>query len=125
MKKQFITTIIILFILLTSVFYGMNSYMPAYRFGVLMCGNIIMAILSLLTFFIVKKQMNDKPEAFVRGVYGATFLKLMICMAAILTYVMLDRKNIHKPSLFILFGVYAVYTTVETLLLMKLAKRAK
>ncbi len=90
-----------------------------------MVGNSIMAILSILTFFIVKKQMNEKPEAFVRGVYGATFLKLMVCMAAILLYVLFDRKNIHKPSLFILFGIYAVYTTMETLLLMKLAKQAK
>ena len=125
MKQRFITSIIIVFIILSGIFYGLNVYFPAFSFDALMVGNGIMAILSILTFIIVKKQMSEKPEAFVRGVYGATFLKLMVCMAAILLYVLFDRKNIHKPSLFILFGIYAVYTTMETLLLMKLAKQAK
>jgi hypothetical protein len=125
MTNKFVLTIIIVFIILSAVFYGMNITMPQYRFSLLMTGNVVMAILSLLTYFIVKKTMNQKPEAFVRGVYGATFLKLMVCMASILVYVMMNRSNVHKPSLFILFGIYAVYTTVESWLLSKLARNAK
>lgn len=124
MTNRFIVIILIVFAVLTAVF-GLNNMQPTFRLGVLMSGNCLMALLSITTYFIVKKQMNQRPEAFVRGVYGATFLKLMVCMAAILLYALFNKANIHKPSLFMLFGIYAVYTTVETMLLMKMAKNAK
>jgi len=123
--KRYLVTIVVIFIALSGVFYYIQTTQPEYRFGLLMGGNVIMALLSVFTYSIVKQQMNARPEAFVRGVYGATFLKLMVCMASILVYVVLNRKNIHKPSLFILFGIYAVYTAVEAWLLSKLARQAK
>jgi len=103
----------------------MKIYSPEYRFGVLMTGNVTMAILSLLTYFIVRKSIDSRPEAFVRGVYGATFLKLIVCMVSVLLYAMLNRKDIHKPSLFVLFGIYAVYTAVEPWMLSKQAREIK
>ncbi len=125
MRKYVLLSILTIFIIISLVLYGIKVYAPEYRFSVVMTGNAIMAGLSILTYIIVTKQMNERPEAFVRGVYGATFLKLMVCMASILLYVMLNRKNIHKPSLFMLFGIYAVYTGIETWLLSKLAKGPK
>jgi hypothetical protein len=125
MKKQFTLIIIVIFVLLTAVFYGINKAVPEYKFSVLMTGNVVMAVLSLVSYFLVVKQMNERPEAFVRGVYAGTFLKLLVCMAAILLYVMLNKPNIHKPSLFVLFGIYAVYTIAETWLLSKIAREAK
>ena len=123
--KRYLVTIVVIFIALSGVFYYVKVTQPEYRFSLLMGGNVIMALLSVFTYSIVRQQMNARPEAFVRGVYGATFLKLMVCMASILVYVVLNRKNIHKPSLFILFGIYAVYTAVEAWLLSKLARQAK
>jgi len=67
----------------------------------------------------VNKQVDSRPQAFVRGVYSASFLKLMVCMVSILVYVLLNRTHIHKPSVFVLFGIYAVYTVVETWVLSK------
>jgi hypothetical protein len=91
-----------------------------------MTGNVLMAALSVAAFFIVKKNVTDRPQAFVRGVYSASFLKLMICMISLLTYVMLNRAHRSepgfKPSLFILFGIYVVYTFTETILLSKMAR---
>lgn len=123
MTKYFALLILTVFILLTAVFVGMRTVAPAYSFPAMMTGNVLMAGLSLLTYFIVQKQIKSRPQAFVRGVYSATFLKLMICMVAVLIYVMLYRKTIHKPSLFVLFGIYAVYTAIETITLQKLAKQ--
>jgi phosphatidylserine synthase len=125
MSKHFVLVVIVVCLLLSAVFFGLQQYDPRFRFSVLMGGNILMAALSLISYGMVKKQMTQRPEAFVRGVYGATFLKLMVCMVSILLYVMLDRKNIHKPSVFVLFGIYAVYTAIETWLLSKLAREAK
>lgn len=122
MTRYFSLVIVILFIVLSVFFYMLQTYAPAYNFKLLMGGNIVMALLSLITYRIMKKQLNGKPQAFVRGVYSSTFLKLMICMIGIVAYVLINKPNIHKPSLFILFGIYAVYTFFETITISRLAK---
>jgi hypothetical protein len=122
MKKYFILIVVILFLLLTAVFYALKTYAPQYSFDALMGGNILMAILVLVSYFLVQAQIDKRPEAFVRGVYSSTFLKLLVCIGAILVYALVNKPNIHKPSLFILFGIYAVYSIVETWLLSRMAR---
>lgn len=123
MTKYFALIVVAIFIILTVVFYNLKTSSPAFSFPVLMIGNGLMAGLSLLTYYIVQQKIKSRPEAFVRGVYSATFLKLMICMVAMLLYILLYRKTIHKPSIFVLFGIYAIYTAIETIMLQKLAKK--
>jgi hypothetical protein len=122
MKKQFTLIIVAIFLVLTAIFVAMKAYAPAYHFVALESANGIMALLSLTSYYLVRKQMDSRPEAFVRGVYSASFLKLMVCMIAILVYVLLNRAHLHKASVFILFGIYALYTIVETWILSKLAR---
>lgn len=122
MKKAFIVSVISLFIVLTIVFLWLRTLAPAYDFVVLMIGNVVMAALSLTTFFMVTKQMHGKPDAFVRGVYASSFLKLSVCIIAVVVYALVKRPDVHKPSLFALFGIYAVYTAIETWLLSRLAR---
>ncbi len=122
MKQKFIITLIVVFAALSGVFFYMKSAAPEFRFNVLMAGNIIMAVLSLVSFLLATKDMHSRPQAFVRGVYSASFLKLLVCMASVLIYVMVNKADIHKPTLFVLFGIYAVYSIVETTLLSKIAR---
>ena len=122
MKTKFIITIVIIFIVLSAGFYALKIYAPDYKFITLECGNLVMAILSLSTYIIVEKQKTARPQAFVRGVSGASFLKLMVCMVSILVYVLLNRSHIHKPSVFVLFAIYTVYTIIETTALSKLVR---
>jgi len=123
MKKQFIIVIVIIFVVLTALFYALKTYQPEFRFGTLEAANLIMALLSLISYLMVNKQLESRPQAFIRGVSGASFMKLMVCMVSILVYVLMNRTHIHKPSVFMLFGIYAVYTIVETLFLQKLARQ--
>jgi Ca2+/Na+ antiporter len=44
-------------------------------------------------------------------------------MTAMLIYIVINRDTIHKPSVFVLFGIYAVYTAIETVILSKTAKK--
>lgn len=125
MKKTFLASILMLFIVLSAVFYWLNTLALGYNYTVLMTGNVVMAALSLITFFIVTKQISNNPNAFVRGVYASSFLKLFICVIAIVLYAILNKPNVHKPSLFALFGVYAVYSAIETIMLSKLARGIK
>lgn len=125
MKKVFLASIISLFIVLSIVFLWLRSMAPQYDFGVLMFGNAIMAVLTFLSFFIVTKQMHNKPGAFVRSMYASSFLKLSVCVIAVVVYAIANRPDIHKPSLFVLMGIYASYTVIERWLLSKSAREIK
>jgi len=122
MKRLFIISVVTIFVLLSGIFFTMKNYAPAFQLAALETGNTIMAALSLITFFLIEKQMDNRPQAFVRSVSAASFLKLMVCMISILVYVLINRAHIHKPSVFVLFGIYSIYTITETLLLSKLVR---
>lgn len=122
MRKTYISVTILIFTALTFVFALLMKVAPDYNFMALEVGNLIMCALSFITYFMVIHSM-DRVQSFVRGVSGSSFLRLMVCMISILIYIMLNRTHIHKPTVFVLFGIYAVYTTAETLMLTKIAKQ--
>lgn len=125
MKKTFFLLTIAAFILISAVLAALRIYAPAYNYTVLMTGNVVLALLSIISFTVVTRQINDKPDAFVRGVYASTFLKMIISMFAILIYVFINRGSLHKPTIFSLMGIYAVYSAIETWLLSKMARETK
>lgn len=124
MINKFTLSIFVVFIVLTVAFFALNHAMPQFGIGALMFGNGLMALLSIITYFIIKKQVDQRPQAFVRGVYSGTFLKMFVCIIAIVSYSLVNKATLHKPTLFVLFGIYLVYTAIETALLMKMAKRS-
>lgn len=125
MKTKFIITITAILIILSLLFFWLKDNYPDFNLVVLMCGNILMAALSFISFFIVTAQISKKPDAFVRGVYASSFMKMFVCIIAILAYVIVNKPNIHKPSLFILFGIYAIYSIAETWMLSIMARSSK
>src|ERR1700761_9079512 len=122
MKGKFLMIIALLFIVISIIFYVLKQQVPGYQLGVLMAGNIIMAALSAGSYVMVTRQLKNSSAAFVRGVYSSSFLKLMICMIGIVIYVLLNRDHIHKPTVYLLFGLYAIYTVPETMTLSKQAR---
>ena len=125
MKKVFLLVIVIIFVALAVTFYTLSIYAPAYNHLVLHIGNVMMLTLSLVSYLLVMKDIKSRPQAFVRGVYSASFLKLFVCMIAIMAYVLINKPNIHKPTLFMLFGIYAVYSIAETMMLSRMARQQK
>lgn len=123
MKHLFIILTIVIFLSLAAGFYALRIYNPSYHFMALEIGNLIMALLASITYVIKENQNSARPQAFVRGVYGSSFLKLMVCMICILLYLVLSRPNIHKPTVFMLFGIYVVYSIMETWLLSRTARK--
>lgn len=89
----------------------------------LIVGDIVMALLTLFAFFMVSKSVSERPQAFVRGVYSATLLKLMVCMVGIVAYAVINKATLYKPTIFALFGIYIIYTIVETAVLSRSARR--
>ncbi|MEI8279585.1 MAG: hypothetical protein WCG87_07450, partial [Bacteroidota bacterium] len=100
MKKYYSIIILIVFLLLASFFYLLKAQRPEFDMMLLQVGNIVVAALSLVTFLIVSQKMDGRPEAFVRGKNAASFLKILVCMFAMLIYLVMNREHIHKASVF-------------------------
>ena len=97
---------------------------PAYDFNALVAADVIMLLLSLAAWALLRKSVAERPQAFVRGVYGATMLRLFVCMIGILTYALMNRAHLHKPTLFVMFGIYMAYAIIETAVFSRIAKKA-
>ena len=121
-RQNFFGAISGLFLVISVALFRLHQYTPAYDYGVMEVGNILMALLSISAWLLVNRNLHEKTDAFIRGVYSASLLKLMVCMFSILFFVFLNRSHIHKPTIFVLFGIYAVYTIFETIVLSKLVR---
>ena len=124
-KQKFYTIIAVVFIALSIVFYIVNQWDPAYKLPILIIANALMAVLCGISYVLVTRSISDNPHAFVRGVNGASLLKLMVCMIAALIYIGIYRSQVHKPTIFVMFGIYIVYTGIETYVLSGLARVKK
>lgn len=125
MKKSFIISIAIVFVALTLVFVFLVKVKPKFDLLALEAGNVLMLLLAMFSYLMVGRQLNGRPQAFVSGVYSATFLKILVCMFTILIYVVLNRKSLYVPIVFVFFGTYLVYSVVETIFLQRMVKASK
>lgn len=76
--------------------------------------NGIMLALSLGALFLMQPKLGERPQAFVRGVFSATMLRMFVCLGAIMIYSLAKKPNLHRGTLFAMFGIYAIYTIIET-----------
>jgi hypothetical protein len=91
---------------------------------VLLIGNVVLFLITLGSSLIAVRGLNStNPHAFVRGVYGSITVKLFACMIAALVYIAIYKKDLNKPALFTLMGLYLIYTFIEVGSLTKLLKR--
>jgi hypothetical protein len=125
MKRQFVVVLVIIWLVLDVSFRILGKYAPEFDIVALQVSNFIMLGLSLLAYRLVNTRISNNPHAFVRGVYSATLLKLMVCMFSMLAYVFMNKGHLHKQTVFAMMGVYMVYTAAETIVLSKLAKTKK
>jgi len=123
------------FIRLFAVFGILNGILMACKprlmdisahFYVLLIGNLVLALVSLFSYMMSRKGLQTaNNNAFVRAVYGSTLSKLMICVLGIGAYVFTYRPHVSKATIFILLGLYLVYTIFETLSLFKFIRQKK
>ncbi|MBS0027853.1 hypothetical protein ACTJJ0_04250 [Chitinophaga sp. 22321] len=94
--------------------------------NVLMAGNLIMAIISLVSYIMSRRGLaSSNHNAFIRAVYGSTLSKLFLCVIGIVTYVLSYKPDVSKLTIFMLLFLYLVYTVFETLSLFRLTRLKK
>ncbi|MEO6833211.1 MAG: hypothetical protein ABI378_11835 [Chitinophagaceae bacterium] len=96
---------------------------PGYDFPALMVANLLMFGLSLIGWFMLRRRSNQRAQVFVQGVYGTTMLRLFVCIIGILAYALINKPNVHKPSLFMMFGIYIIYMAIETIYFSRITRK--
>lgn len=122
MNGKFFGTMIVVFVIVSGGAYALSRQRPEFAFMALMGGNVLMFALSIIAWLVTKKTLQERPQAFVRGVFSATLIKMFAVMAAVLIYALANRDHLYKPLVFALFGIYVIYTAVETMMMSKTAK---
>ena len=114
-----------LFIILNAVILSTKNILVKNGFNqdVLIVGNLIVFFATILSFIIAWRSANaTNPNASVRSLYGSFMVKFFIIITAAFIYIMVERKNLNKPSLFTSMGLYLVYTFLEVSVLTKQLK---
>ncbi len=126
---RFLIWLFLAFLLVSGICYWLDQSIfslegnPVYSFKILMIGNILLALVSLFNFLIIKKAVGDKnPNALIRAKTGGMMLKFFVAIGAMLAYIFINNKQVHKPTIFVFLGIYIVYAIIEALELSKIAK---
>ena len=123
-----IRPMILVFILLNALFITGRSWLE--RKGVnqevLIYGNLILFVVMVISFLMTLKSLNSaNPNVFVRAMYGSFIIKFFVFAIAAFAYIMIAKKQVNKPALFICMGFYLVYTFLEVTSLQKLLRNRK
>ena len=93
---------------------------------VLVIGNGIIFLVSLLSlYFHIKGFLDKNVQVFLRSVYGSLMIKMFGLAAVAAVYILVMKKEVNKPALFICMGLYIVYTVIEMKQVFKLLKERK
>jgi hypothetical protein len=94
--------------------------------NVVIVGNVILFLATTISYFMYQKSLrNNRVQVFLRMIYGGMMIKMMVCLFAVLIYIMSVGKAVNKAGIFFCMFLYAVYTVVEMSSLMKLSKLNK
>lgn len=94
--------------------------------SVLIAGNLLLFLVSLITFLITYRSLKAKnPNVFVRAMYGGFIIKFFVVAIGAFIYIMMTKKNVNKPALFICMGLYVLYTFFEVSSLLRVLKQKK
>ncbi len=121
-----ISPVMLLFILINLLVFIFKNSLIAYGFNIafLLSANAILFLLSFFGFLIQTRGVaSTNINAFIRGVYSSTLLKLFVIVIAIVIYILVMHGEVNKPSLFTAMAIYLIYTSVEVIQLMKLARK--
>ncbi len=120
--------IIILFVVLNAFFLTGKNWLAKQGIDneVLIIGNLVLGVATALAFWISFRSLSSaNPNASVRGMYGSFMIKFFICIIAAFAYILIAKKNVNKPALFVCMGLYIVYTFIEVSTITKVLKEKK
>lgn len=97
---------------------------PLFTPMVCLLGVVFVAAVTLGTYAMAANSVNDpNPNKFVRTVMAMTMLKFFICVLGAGALILIFKKNLHKPDLYLLMFVYLAFSIMESIFLSQLARK--
>lgn len=95
-----------------------------FEISFLFIANIVLFLLSSFGFFIQSKgARSSNVNAFIRGMYSSILMKMFVIVAAVFIYLFITDGKVNKPALFTSMAIYLIYTSIEVIQLMKIARK--
>lgn len=100
--------------------------LPVFTPLVTIAGITFLVAVSLVTYGFAIRTINDpNPNKFVRTVMAMTMIKFFVCAIAAFILIAILQKQLNKPDLYLLMGVYLIYSIMESIFLSQEARNNK
>jgi len=81
---------------------------------VVIIGNLLLFLVSVTSLLLYQRAMlHPTTNGFLRNTYSGLFLKLLICIFAVMIYALVSKEHVNKPALFACIFLYFLYTVLE------------
>jgi hypothetical protein len=114
--KQLTRPLVILYIISTAllVVFRAKFLGKGIEPDVILIANLLLFVVTMANLYFQFKGLNSaNPNAVIRGVMAATFIKLFILAAAVIIYLVAAGKSRNVNAVFVSMGLYIIYTWME------------
>lgn len=121
-KNSAVLPLIIVYVLSTALMVVGKKWLVQWGVdtSVVLVGNLVLFIVTLISFFLYQRAMaHPSTTGFLRNTYSGLFLKLLVCIFAVMIYVMVAKAQTNKPALFACIFLYFLYAVLEMRSLMQ------
>jgi hypothetical protein len=126
MKQSTFYSLITLECISLSIIIFLISKQQICTFNIVIIGNVFLALLTSFSYLSSSKSANDSnPNKFVQGVMKNTVLKFFVIIIATFVLIYTQKAIIKKVDIFLLMGIYILYSVLETVMLSILARKKK
>jgi hypothetical protein len=125
-QKKVIFPLLLVYVIANLVFYAVRVILTKWGidFTVLLFANSIFFLLSLLTFFMQRRALqNSNPNVFIRSVMGGMLIKMFFIISAVIVYRLIAGNSVSKVSVFSSMFLYLLYLGVEVSIITKLNRQ--
>ena len=123
---KIISPLFLVFTLTILVLYAIRGILAQWGidFTILNIANGIFFLLSLLTFIMQRKALeNSNPNVFVRSVMGGMLIKMFVTISVVIVYRLIAGNSVSKFSVFSAMFLYLLYLGVEVAVITKLNRK--
>jgi hypothetical protein len=125
-KGKQIFPLLSLFILMNSFLLTGRSFLEKHGIDrdVLIIANTLFFLINFVAFLLQRRGLQNKnPNVFVRSMMAAMMIKMVVVLAAFITYIVMLGKAVNKPAIYISLVLYFLYMVIEVAIVMKLNKQ--
>ena len=125
-KRNVLLPLLLVFIICNGFFLSAKTLIAKWGIDsdVLIIANSLFLVLSLVTFFIQQKALqNSNPNVFIRSVMAGMMIKMFVCIIAIFIYWLAMKDKFSKGTVFVSMIVYLIYLAAEVRIVTKLNRQ--